>query len=312
MNQPSTPASKFLSRLVVATIVIALFAAVVWADAHGVAGARPAWWLLPVAALATARAAAETAALFAARGPALRAGLVQAAAVGIAVAPAFAPPAMLATAWGPPGLAAVATATAMGLVIAAELPGYRRDERRLDRATAGVATAVAIGLPVAFMVALRLLGERLLGTPAAVGPPLARVLPLLSLIAVVKGADIAAYTVGSLVGRRRMSPVLSPGKTWEGAAAALVAAVAIAFVVIDWLPRAFLGGVAAAPWGGWLPFGLAIGAAGMVGDLAESFVKRELAAKDSGRMLGGMGGVLDLVDALLVAAPAAWLLWALG
>jgi phosphatidate cytidylyltransferase len=308
VNQSSTPVAKFLSRLVVATVVIGVFAAVLWADARGVAGARPAWWLLPVAVLATTRAAAEATTLFAARGTALRAGLVQAAAVGIAVAPALAPPELLATAWGPPGLAAIATATAIGLVIAAELPGYRTGERRLDRATAGVATAVAIGVPVAFMVALRLLGER----TAAAGPPLARVLPLLSLIAVVKGADIAAYVIGSLVGRHRLSPVLSPGKTWEGAVAAVAAAVVIAFVTIDWLPRTLLGGVAAAPWGGWLPFGLVIGAAGMVGDLAESFVKRELAAKDSGRMLGGLGGVLDLVDALLVAAPAAWLFWALG
>jgi phosphatidate cytidylyltransferase len=308
VNQPTTPAAKFLSRLVVATIVIALFAVVAWADAHGVAGARPAWWLLPVAVLATARAVAETATLFSARGTTLRGGLVQVAAVGIAVAPALASPELLATTWGPPGLAAIATATAVGLVIAAELPGYRMGERRLDRAAAGVATAVAIGLPVAFMVALRLLGER----AAASGPPLARVLPLMSLIAVVKGSDIAAYVVGSLVGRHRMSPVLSPGKTWEGAAAAIAAAVVISFVAIDMLPRTLLGGAAPMPWGGWLPFGLVIGAAGMAGDLAESFVKRELAAKDSGRMLGGLGGVLDLVDALLVAAPAAWLLWALG
>jgi len=69
---------------------------------------------------------------------------------------------------------------------------------------------------------------------------------------------------------------------------------------------------AAQPWGGWVVYGLAVGLAGMVGDLAESLLKREAGAKDSGRSLGGLGGVLDLVDSLLFAAPVAWLLWAAG
>jgi phosphatidate cytidylyltransferase len=66
------------------------------------------------------------------------------------------------------------------------------------------------------------------------------------------------------------------------------------------------------PWGGWPLFGLLVGVAGMAGDLAESLVKRELGAKDSGGSLGGLGGVLDLVDSLLLAAPVAWLLWVVG
>jgi phosphatidate cytidylyltransferase len=68
----------------------------------------------------------------------------------------------------------------------------------------------------------------------------------------------------------------------------------------------------ARPWGGWLVFGLGVGLAAMVGDLAESLLKRECGAKDSGRSLGGLGGFLDLVDSLLFAAPVAWLLWVLG
>ena len=66
------------------------------------------------------------------------------------------------------------------------------------------------------------------------------------------------------------------------------------------------------PLGGWPLFGLLVGSAGMVGDLSESLVKRELNAKDSGASLGGMGGFLDLVDSLLVAAPVAWVLWTAG
>jgi len=80
-----------------------------------------------------------------------------------------------------------------------------------------------------------------------------------------------------------------------------------------WLVLERCGGTATTrPWGGWLVFGLCVGLAAMVGDLAESLLKRECGAKDSGRSLGGLGGFLDLVDSLLFAAPVAWLLWVLG
>jgi phosphatidate cytidylyltransferase len=127
-------------------------------------------------------------------------------------------------------------------------------------------------------------------------------------VAVVKVGDIAAYLAGSVAGRHRMAPLLSPGKTWEGAAASLAASCAVAWLLLERLSWSTV----ARPWGGWLVFGACVGAAGMIGDLAESLVKRELGAKDSGRSLGGLGGVLDLVDSLLVAAPVAWLLWVMG
>lgn len=84
-----------------------------------------------------------------------------------------------------------------------------------------------------------------------------------------------------------------------------------ASVFVAWLVIDRCGGTA--PWrplGGWPLFGVLVGLAGMAGDLSESLVKRELAAKDSGGSLGGMGGFLDLIDSLLFAAPVAWLLWA--
>jgi len=166
-----------------------------------------------------------------------------------------------------------------------------------------VAAAVAIGLPLAFIVSLRLLP---MGSVTAWR--FACLIPTVSLIAVVKAGDIAAYAIGSLIGRNRMAPVLSPGKTWEGAVASIVASIAVAWLVIEQVG----GGLAARPLGGWLVYGLLVGIAGMLGDLAESLVKRDLGAKDSGSVLGGMGGFLDLVDSLLLAGPVAWLLWALG
>jgi phosphatidate cytidylyltransferase len=69
------------------------------------------------------------------------------------------------------------------------------------------------------------------------------------------------------------------------------------------------GGLPLQPLGGWFVFGLFVGLAGMVGDLAESLIKREFKTKDSGKSLGALGGTLDLIDSLLFAAPVAWFLW---
>ena len=132
------------------------------------------------------------------------------------------------------------------------------------------------------------------------------VLPLVSLIAVVKAGDVLAYVVGSLIGRTKMAPVLSPGKTWEGAVGSLAGSLLASWLIFEKAGFA----TEARPLGGWIVFGLVVGIAGMLGDLAESLVKRELGAKDSGRLLGGLGGVLDLIDSLAFAAPIAWLLWA--
>lgn len=292
-------------RTQVALGVIAGFAALAWADGLGLGGARPAWWLLPAAVAVAVGGAGEFAALLAHAGPrprllqAMVAALPVLAAWGGTAAPAAAPCAASVAALGWAALGCVA---AVGALVAAEVIRYGAAGRPVERMAAGALVVVLLGLPLACLVALRVLG----GAAGAGRGPLAPLLPLVSLIAVVKGSDIAAYLVGSLLGRHRMAPRLSPGKTWEGAAAALVAAVAVAWLVIEW------GGAGARPTGGPIAFGLVVGALGMLGDLGESLVKRECGAKDSGAALGRMGGVLDLVDSLTFAAPAAWALWMAG
>ncbi len=294
-------------RAQVAAGVVAGFVALTWADAVGLGGARPSWWLLPVAVLVAVGGAGEFAGLWAAGGVRVRRVLVQAAtaclpvaaAVGAATVADVDPCAASITALG---WVAFACVLAIAMLLTAEVVRYGREPRPLDRVAAGVLAVTMLGLPVAFLVALRIVG----GTPAEGRGVLATVLPLVSLVAVVKGGDIAAYLVGSLVGRHRMAPRLSPGKTWEGAAASLAASVAIAWVCIETAAGSHR------PLGGWLPFGLVCGGLGMLGDLSESLVKRERGAKDSGTALGRMGGVLDLVDSLVFAAPAAWALWQAG
>lgn len=293
----------FGPRAVVATAVVAAFATLAWADATALLGARPAWWLLPVAFLLAAVGGREIVALLAAAGRPVAALPVVSGTLGIVLA-AAADGGGATTSPATLGWVAAACMAALAACFIEGLARYRPGERVLGRAAAGAVAAIGLGLPLAFLVGLRLLARRAAdGTATPLG-----LLPLVSLVSVVKAGDIAAYVVGSLVGRHRMAPLLSPGKTWEGAAASLAAAGLAAWVVLERIAWP----TAVRPWGGWLVYGLIVGGAGMLGDLAESLVKRDLGAKDSGTSLGGLGGVLDLVDAFLLAAPVAWLLWMMG
>jgi phosphatidate cytidylyltransferase len=117
---------------------------------------------------------------------------------------------------------------------------------------------------------------------------------------VPKGCDIGAYFTGRLLGRHRMTPVLSPKKTWEGAAGGLLLAVGVAFALDSFGP--------VIPGGAFstVAFGLTVGMAGMLGDLAESLIKRDCQQKDASHIVPGFGGVLDVVDAILFAAPVTY------
>jgi phosphatidate cytidylyltransferase len=118
-------------------------------------------------------------------------------------------------------------------------------------------------------------------------------------IFVPKCCDIGAYFTGRLLGRHRMSPVLSPQKTWEGLAGGLVLATLVAVALHRSLP--VLSGDLAA-----VGFGLTVGGAGVLGDLAESLLKRDCRQKDASQVVPGFGGVLDVIDAILFAAPVAY------
>ena len=122
---------------------------------------------------------------------------------------------------------------------------------------------------------------------------------VLYLVVVTKFADMGAYLVGSRIGRRQMMPHISPSKTWEGFFGSLLFSVAASCLLIFIMPKTLA----------WLNFlhgtilGLLIGVAAVVGDLGESIVKRSTGVKDSGVLLPGIGGVLDLIDSLLFTGP---------
>jgi phosphatidate cytidylyltransferase len=125
-------------------------------------------------------------------------------------------------------------------------------------------------------------------------------LAVFTVLLVVFADSSAAYGVGRLIGRHRLAPAISPGKTVEGLVAGVLAAVAVAFFTLYEERDTFL-----SIWQALL-LGAILATAELVGDLFESAFKRDLRVKDSGRLLAGHGGMLDRVDSLLFAGPAAF------
>ena len=124
---------------------------------------------------------------------------------------------------------------------------------------------------------------------------------LLFTLAGTSASDTGAYAVGRLLGRHRMTPTLSPGKTWEGAAGGLIASVAAMLAVGAWLQ---LGVV----FWQYVVVAVAVAVVAQLGDLFESFLKRRADAKDSGSIMPGHGGLLDRIDSILFALPAVYYL----
>lgn len=131
---------------------------------------------------------------------------------------------------------------------------------------------------------------------------------VVSLLALIWLADIAAYFTGKALGKHKLAPRVSPGKTWEGAIGGVVAAAVWVMATAYW-PGSF-GAVLSERWPWWVVLLLAIflAALSIVGDLFESLLKRRAAVKDSSQLLPGHGGVYDRIDALLPVAPIALLL----
>ncbi len=128
--------------------------------------------------------------------------------------------------------------------------------------------------------------------------------PLLMFVFVVKSADIGAYTVGSLFGKHKFSPKISPSKSWEGMGGAVGAAmiVAVGFAISCDIMV----------WWSAVIFGVCFAFIGQIGDLVESMMKRDAEQKDSANNVPGFGGILDIIDSPLVAAPFGYLFFMLS
>ncbi len=190
--------------------------------------------------------------------------------------------------------------------------GMRRQEQRtaLPAAAASVMAFAYVAVPLGLFV-----HTRQLWAGAFPGSFL-----LLYLLVIVWIGDIAAFYTGRLIGRHKLAPRISPGKTWEGAIASFLAA-----IIAGWLMFGHALSISMALFnahlitreqgyfalelpGLWstLLLSAAINLAAQVGDLVESLIKRGAGMKDSGALLPGHGGILDRIDALLLAAPVLW------
>ncbi len=128
---------------------------------------------------------------------------------------------------------------------------------------------------------------------------------VLMILLVVKFTDIGAFFGGKAIGRHKLIPWLSPGKTWEGLACGVLTAGLVGVACAPFVPEVYL-----SPFRGFV-FGVLLGGIGQVGDLLESLMKRDAQVKDSGRLIPGFGGILDVIDSPLLTAPFAYLLFSL-
>ena len=126
---------------------------------------------------------------------------------------------------------------------------------------------------------------------------------VLYFVLVTKFSDTGAYAVGSLIGRHKMIPRISPGKTWEGLGGAIFLSTVASLVFVHF----FCDKMAGMNWRHAMVLGVLLGSTAVVGDLIESLFKREAGVKDSGRLFPGIGGILDLLDSLLFNAPIMYL-----
>jgi phosphatidate cytidylyltransferase len=124
------------------------------------------------------------------------------------------------------------------------------------------------------------------------------------IILTTKACDIGAYFTGRAIGRTKLIPWLSPGKTWEGLAGGVALSAAIGALGMRWIGS--LEGLAVPDWYHGALLGAVLGIAGQAGDLLESILKRDAGKKDSGRGIPGFGGLLDVLDSILLASPVAF------
>ncbi len=154
---------------------------------------------------------------------------------------------------------------------------------------------LSVGVTVLSVMYVALLGGHLIAVRNGFPPALSRHL-LSFFFLVTYGSDAAAYYGGRTFGRHKLAPNVSPGKTWEGAIAGMLASLLLAVAAHYWfflnLPLKFA-----------LPLAAVMNVLGVLGDLAESALKRSAGAKDTAQLLPGHGGILDRIDSLLFNAP---------
>jgi phosphatidate cytidylyltransferase len=200
------------------------------------------------------------------------------------------------------GLIFAALTLSLLLIFLAEMYRYRQPGTASVNVALSLLIVVYIGVLWSFIPLLRRFHDNGWG-----------MLALVSAILIVKTCDAGAYFTGRFLGRHKMSPILSPKKTIEGAIGGLVVACLSCGAFFHFAGPTLVGtNFQMPPLVHWLGYSLIVGVAGMLGDLAESLLKRDMGSKDAGNQLPGLGGVLDVIDSVLFAAPVAYACWVSG
>ena len=295
-------------RLLSATLLIAPLLGLMVAD-FGCNFGVPGIWLAPLALLMTAAAVAEMLALFRSQRLSPPSWTVHAGAQLVAAA------GLVPLLWnlsGSPypddfplgrlGWPFLAVSLASALIFSAEMTRFRQPGQSMVNVALGTLTVIYIAVPVTFLTALRIHQDNRWGIAA-----------LVSMIFVVKMSDAGAYFSGRWFGRRKLAPLISPKKTRAGFVGGLLTAACASWIFFQGIAPGIVGAEARQTGLlGSLLYGLLIGLAGVIGDLSESLLKRDMQRKDSGASLPGLGGILDVLDSLLFAAPVSYLCWVLG
>ncbi len=297
-------------RLLSSTVLISITVALLWLDVRhpllGVAGV----WLLPLVIFFALGTAADLTKMLRANGRELNRRFVIVTTAIVALSPCVP---MLWPIWGQKypdhcpigtlGWVVISLVTVVFLLLLHEICVYQSGAgKALERTLCGAFVSVYVGVPMALLVMLRQLGTSETWGLAA----------LVTMVAVTKSCDAGAYFTGKSLGRRKLIPHLSPGKTWEGAAGGIATSVIVSYACCVWLIPVLSIVTKSPPWWGPIIFGVVCAVSGMIGDLAESLIKRETGVKDSGNWLPGLGGVWDVTDSLIGSVMPAWVMLAAG
>lgn len=296
-------------RLISAGAILVVLLALMWVDYECLIFLTPGAWLLPVMLVISCLATGELLALLRAKGHQPRAAIVYLGNIAVPLAAAWSVVLGLA---GKHWIALDALVacdrtliTLAGfsvLVVIGEMARFKQPGGAVVGASLSIFAIVYVGLLISFWALLRLHRDNERGMMA-----------LFSMLLIVKMADVGAFAVGKLMGRNKMTPVLSPGKSWEGTTGGILIACATSWLFFWFGGPAIVGtGYTIPPLWAVLAYGAVLALAGTIGDLAESLLKRDMERKDSSTWLPGLGGVLDIIDAPLVAGPVAWVCWTAG
>lgn len=327
-----------IDRLRTSTILIAIVLGLLALDYSVPVSGAPGIWLLPLLMFFAIGTAWELATILNASGQPIRRGFAVTGAALISLSAAI----PFLWALGPSGYPAdcpvgrlgwitLVTTLIVFMILIAEMRDYGKAPidvpgSAIRRTCNAVFVSIYVGLPMAILIALRSMhgetGSGRFGLAA-----------LVTMIIVTKVADSGAYFSGRALGRHKLIPRLSPGKTVEGAIGGIVASTIAAYFCLAYLFPEIVGsgglskvtiepsetvvktGVSAflaSPIVGALLLGPTLAITGMVGDLAESLFKRDSAVKDSGNLLPGLGGVWDVTDSLIAASVPAFFCFAAG